>query len=118
MSCGNNTSDDESQMTPHAKLEAGESLTDADRVILLELLHDGDRPEEMGVSHVQEILCGDDSEDEDDSFSFPARPDDWESGEDDDPFEFASRWRVSYNSSHTPVFRISELLNTERTFII
>lgn len=92
MSCENtNTSADESQMTPRAKLEAGESLTDADRAALMELLEDRDLLEKMAVGHVQAILRGEGNGDgdEDDPFSFPARPDDWESERDD--FEFPER---------------------------
>lgn len=93
MSCGNNTSADESQMTPRAKLAAGESLNDADREILLELLHDREILEKMAVGHVQAVLNGEDSEDGDDDedpFSFPPRPD-RESKQDSEPFELPSR---------------------------
>jgi hypothetical protein len=92
MSCGNtNTSADESQITPRAKLEAGESLNDADRKLLLELLHDRDLLEKMAVGHVQAVLSGEDSEnDDEDPFSFPPRPD-RESEQDSDPFEFPER---------------------------
>jgi len=79
-------------MTPHAKLEAGESLNDADREVLLELLEDRDRLHKMAVGHVQAVLRGD-SEDEDedeDPFSFPPRPDRG-SEQESEPFVFPER---------------------------
>jgi hypothetical protein len=71
-------------MTPRAKLDAGESLNDTDREVLLELLEDRDRLHKMAVGHVQAVLKGDSEDDEEeDPFSFPSRPDDWESERDD-----------------------------------
>jgi len=76
-------------MTPRAKLEAGESLNDTDREVLLELLHDRDLLEKMAVGHVRAVLNGDsEDEEEEDPFSFPPHPDDGESKQDSDPFEF------------------------------
>ena len=74
-------------MTPRAKLDAGESLNDTDRKVLLELLHDRDLLEKMAVGHIRAVLNGD-SEDDEDPFSFPPRPDDRKSKQDSDPFEF------------------------------
>lgn len=88
---GNNTSADESQMTPRAKLAAGESLNDADRELLLELLHDRDLLEKMAVGHVQAILKGNSEDEDEDPFSFPPRPDDRESKQDSEPLVFPER---------------------------
>ncbi|MFC7232956.1 hypothetical protein ACFQMM_19275 [Saliphagus sp. GCM10025308] len=92
MSCGNlNISADESQMTVREKLESDEALTDTDRAFLVELLNDRDLLEKMVVGHVQALLSGRDGVEveEENSFSFPPRPDDWESER--DAFEFPSR---------------------------
>jgi hypothetical protein len=62
-------------MTLRAKLELRESLNDTDREYILELLHDRDLLENIAVGHVQVVLRGEDSEDEEEPFSFPPRPD-------------------------------------------